>query len=102
MAALTQHECNLIARKLNTRPRKRLDFRTLEQCLYERRSLLHFKVDSRPDAGTKCYPRLNPRSTTVAYSIAAMLSWSDDAGNTRDVPACLTPLDRWMTKRDIC
>lgn len=28
MAGLSQHQCNAIARKLNTRPRKRLGFRT--------------------------------------------------------------------------
>jgi IS30 family transposase len=32
MATLTQRECNVIAHKLNTRPRKRLDFQTPEQC----------------------------------------------------------------------
>ena len=32
MADLTQHECNAIAKKLNTRPRKRLGFRTPEEC----------------------------------------------------------------------
>ena len=34
MASLTQHDCNVIAHKLNTRPRKRLDFRTPEECFY--------------------------------------------------------------------
>jgi len=34
MATLTQHQCNVIARKLNTRPRKRLDYQTPEECLY--------------------------------------------------------------------
>jgi IS30 family transposase len=32
MAHLTQHECNRIATKLNRRPRKRLGFRTPEEC----------------------------------------------------------------------
>lgn len=32
MARLTQHECNAIARKLNRRPRKRLGYRTPEEC----------------------------------------------------------------------
>ncbi len=32
MAAVTQHDCNAIARKLNTRPRKRLGYRTPEEC----------------------------------------------------------------------
>ena len=32
MAHLTQHECNRIAAKLNRRPRKRLGFRTPEEC----------------------------------------------------------------------
>lgn len=32
MAHLTQHECNRIATKLNHRPRKRLGFRTPEEC----------------------------------------------------------------------
>ena len=35
MAHLTQQDCNTIARKLNRRPRKRLGFRTPEEC-YER------------------------------------------------------------------
>jgi IS30 family transposase len=32
MADLTQHDCNRIARKLNRRPRKRLGYRTPEEC----------------------------------------------------------------------
>jgi transposase, IS30 family len=32
MAGLNQHQCNAIARKLNTRPRKRLGFRTPLEC----------------------------------------------------------------------
>jgi IS30 family transposase len=32
MAHLTQHECNRIATKLNRRPRKRLNYRTPEEC----------------------------------------------------------------------
>ena len=32
MAHLTQHDCNRIATKLNRRPRKRLDYRTPEEC----------------------------------------------------------------------
>ncbi len=32
MAAVTQHDCNAIARKLNRRPRKRLGYRTPEEC----------------------------------------------------------------------
>jgi IS30 family transposase len=32
MAHLTQHDCNRIAAKLNRRPRKRLSFRTPEEC----------------------------------------------------------------------
>ena len=32
MAHLTQHDCNRIATQLNRRPRKRLDFRTPEEC----------------------------------------------------------------------
>jgi IS30 family transposase len=35
MTKLSQHQCNAIARKLNTRPRKRLGFRTPEECFYE-------------------------------------------------------------------
>jgi transposase, IS30 family len=35
MAGLTQHQCNAIARKLNTRPRKRLGFRTPLECFNE-------------------------------------------------------------------
>lgn len=35
MAGLSQHQCNAIARKLNTRPRKRLGFRTPLECYYE-------------------------------------------------------------------
>lgn len=35
MSGLTQHQCNAIARKLNTRPRKRLGFRTPMECYNE-------------------------------------------------------------------
>ena len=35
MAGLSQQQCNSIARKLNTRPRKRLGFRTPLECYYE-------------------------------------------------------------------
>jgi IS30 family transposase len=35
MAGLSQHHCNSIARKLNTRPRKRLGFRTPLECYRE-------------------------------------------------------------------
>ena len=35
MAALSQQQCNAIARKLNTRPRKRLGFRTPLECFNE-------------------------------------------------------------------
>jgi IS30 family transposase len=34
MAKLTQRDCNVIAAKLNTRPRKRLDFQTPQECFY--------------------------------------------------------------------
>ena len=34
MAKLTQHDCNVIATKLNTQPRKRLDYRTPQECFY--------------------------------------------------------------------
>jgi len=34
MAKLTQHDCDVIATKLNTRPRKRLDYRTPQECFY--------------------------------------------------------------------
>ena len=32
MAHLTQHDCNRIATQLNNRPRKRLGYRTPEEC----------------------------------------------------------------------
>jgi len=32
MKHLTQHDCNRIATQLNTRPRKRLGYRTPEEC----------------------------------------------------------------------
>ena len=35
MAGLSQRQCNAIARKLNTRPRKRLGFRTPLECFNE-------------------------------------------------------------------
>jgi IS30 family transposase len=35
MMGLSQHQCNAIARKLNTRPRKRLGFRTPLECFNE-------------------------------------------------------------------
>ncbi|MEJ1353392.1 MAG: IS30 family transposase, partial [Candidatus Sedimenticola sp. (ex Thyasira tokunagai)] len=34
MANLTQHQCDAIAHKLNTRPRKRLGYQTPEECFY--------------------------------------------------------------------
>ncbi len=34
MAALTQQQCSAIAHTLNTRPRKRLDFKTPQECFY--------------------------------------------------------------------
>lgn len=36
MAKLTQQQCNVIASKLNARPRKRLDYRTPAEVFYER------------------------------------------------------------------
>ena len=36
LAGLTQRDCDAIAHCLNTRPRKRLGYRTPEECLYER------------------------------------------------------------------
>lgn len=47
MAWLSQHRCDAIARKLNTRPRKRLWFRTPLKYFNESQSALHFKVDVR-------------------------------------------------------
>ena len=35
MAGLSQRQCNAITRNLNTRPRKRLGFRTPLECFYE-------------------------------------------------------------------
>lgn len=35
MAHITQHDCNAIMAKLNTRPRKRLGFRTPQEVMYE-------------------------------------------------------------------
>ena len=35
MEGLTQQRCNVIAAKLNTRPRKRLGYKTPEECFYE-------------------------------------------------------------------
>ena len=35
MAGLSQHQCNAIADRLNTRPRKRLGFRTPLECFNE-------------------------------------------------------------------
>jgi len=37
MARLTQHQCNAIAQQLNRRPRKRLGFRTPEECYVPKR-----------------------------------------------------------------
>src|SRR2546425_9803338 len=34
MAKITQHHCNVIANKLNARPRKRLDYQTPAECFY--------------------------------------------------------------------
>jgi len=41
-AKLTQHDCNAYAKSLNTRPRKRLGYRTPEECFHGKRSLLRF------------------------------------------------------------
>ncbi len=35
MEGLTQQQCNTIAAKLNARPRKRLGYKTPEECFYE-------------------------------------------------------------------
>jgi len=35
MKGLTQQRCNIIAAKLNTRPRKRLGYKTPEECFNE-------------------------------------------------------------------
>ncbi len=35
LAGLTQRDCDAIAHRLNTRPRKRLGYRTPEECFYE-------------------------------------------------------------------
>ncbi len=35
MEVLTQQRCNVIAAKFNTRPMKRLGYKTLEECFYE-------------------------------------------------------------------
>ena len=35
LAGLTQRDCDAIAHCLNTRPRKRLGYRTPEECIYE-------------------------------------------------------------------
>ncbi len=35
MAGLTQKHCNSIAHRINTRPRKRLDFKSPWQCFYD-------------------------------------------------------------------
>lgn len=35
MAVVSQHQCNSIANKLNSRPRKTLGFRTPKECFYE-------------------------------------------------------------------
>ena len=35
LAGVTQRECNAIAEKLNNRPRKRLGFKTPNECFYE-------------------------------------------------------------------
>jgi IS30 family transposase len=56
MAHLTQRDCERLAHTLNTRPRKRLGYRTPEECygLWRRtphpvpRPALHFKVDTKP------------------------------------------------------
>ena len=47
MAHLFQRECNSIAKKLNSRPRKILNLKTPEGAHYGKSLLLHFIVDSR-------------------------------------------------------
>ena len=34
LVGLTQRDCDALANRLNTRPRKRLDYRTPEECFY--------------------------------------------------------------------
>ncbi|MDP0561691.1 MAG: hypothetical protein QS721_04900 [Candidatus Endonucleobacter sp. (ex Gigantidas childressi)] len=47
MAGLTQQRCSIIAAKLNTRPRKRLAYKTPEECFYEQLLLSHVKLDTK-------------------------------------------------------
>ena len=58
MAGLSQQQCNAIARKLHTRPRKRLGFKTPLECFNESWSVLHFNVDLR----RLCWLNETPRS----------------------------------------
>lgn len=105
MTHLTQHECNRIARKLNRRPRKRLGYRTPEECYVPRTSKLHFKVDSEHSLfgglGTR------KRLAFVPASLATLLrSWGRPA-TVEDVPmhsplsAVLFPYDHVLARIDL-
>jgi transposase, IS30 family len=45
MEQLTQAACTRIATKLNRRPRKRLGYRTPEECYVPESTVLHYKVE---------------------------------------------------------
>ena len=46
-AGITQRDCDALAKKLNTRPRKRLGYRTPEECFLGSLRLVHFKLEVR-------------------------------------------------------
>jgi IS30 family transposase len=50
MASVSQDRRNIIAERLNTRPRKRLDYLTPEEAceLFRVQAVLHVKVDPAP------------------------------------------------------
>jgi IS30 family transposase len=47
MAQVSQHDCNAIAKNLNTRPRKRHDYQTPEERFHVAQRMLHFKCEAK-------------------------------------------------------
>ncbi len=79
MAHLTQHDCNRIVTQLNTRPRKRLGYRTPEECYDDAHCCTSKLISSGKavDAGTRMPTERNVRlepsthSSTVALPFRA-------------------------------
>ena len=64
---LRQRDCDAIAHRLNHRPRKRLGYRTSEECSARRTTVLHYKLDIRPQY-SGCIPSVWQPQNRVAIS----------------------------------